>query len=234
LLLITIVGIVVAVFGAYLTIAFLTQSGEARLAGVQVNLPFGVIVMMVGILVIVFPYTPFYEGIEESPTTRPVSPDTSSLSTSSDSTNPPTTISMEQEESRKKRLLSVIPDKGIRATCSKVKDNHLAGSLMVMNCPSSGVPALRLGLFPSSEAMYKVYSTSVGEAGVERNSGAGNCESEPGEGPWSVYEGDPADGRLLCHVNDEGWVWFEWTYDKAKVLAYAYRHDDNFKMLHQW
>jgi hypothetical protein len=24
------------------------------------------------------------------------------------------------------------------------------------------------------------------------------------------------------------------TYDKAKVLAYAYRQDDNFKMLYQW
>jgi hypothetical protein len=234
LLLITIVGIAIVAFGAYLTIAYLTQSGEAKFAGVQMTLPFGVIVMIVGVVVIVFPYTPLYKGTDNSPTGAAVSPNTSSVSTSPTSTNPPTTISKEQEESRKKRLLSVIPDQGIRATCSKTSDDHLAGSLMVMECPSSGVPAFRLGLFSSAEAMYRVYNRAAEEAGVERNSGSGNCESEPGEGPWTVYEGDPTAGRRFCHVNDEGRVWFEWTYDKAKVLAYAYRGDDNFKALNDW
>jgi hypothetical protein len=67
LLLITIVGIIVTTFGAYLTIAYLTQSGEARFAGVQVTLPFGVIVMITGIAVIIFPYTPLYQDTMNTP-----------------------------------------------------------------------------------------------------------------------------------------------------------------------
>jgi hypothetical protein len=236
LLLITIVGIVIVAFGAYLTIAYLTQSGEAKFAGVQMNLPFGVIVMIVGVVVIVFPYTPLYEGTDtDNSRTTAVSPNTSSVSTSPTSTNPPTTISKEQEESRKKRLLSVIPDQGIRSTCSKTRDDHFAGSLMVMECPSSGLVALRLGLFPNATALYRVYNRDAEEAGVERNSGSANfCESEPAEGPWSISGEEPYDGRLFCHVNNEGRVWFEWTYDKARVLAYAYRGDDNFKALNRW
>lgn len=116
MLLITIVGIGIVAFGAYLTIAYLAQSGEAKFAGVQMTLPFGVIVMIVGVVVIAFPYTPLYKGTDNprTITTSTVSPNTSSVSISPTSTNPPTTISKEQEESRKNRLLSVIPDKGIR------------------------------------------------------------------------------------------------------------------------
>lgn len=233
LLLITIVGIVVVLFGAYLTIAFLTQSGEARFAGVQVTLPFGVIVMIVGVAVIVFPYTPLFERTVESPTAPSALPGTSSVSTSPVSTSPPTTISKEQQESREKRLLSVIPDKGIKATCSQTTDAHFAGSLMVMECPAPGLVALRLGLFPNAAAMYKVYNKSNEDAGVERDSGSGNCESQPGEGPWSV-EGGPDLGRLVCHVDDEGRVRFEWTYDRVNVLAYSHRGDDNFEALNRW
>jgi hypothetical protein len=230
LLLITIVGIVVAAFGAYLTIAYLAQSGEARFAGVQVTLPFGVIVMLIGIIVIVFPYTPLYEGADNPPTGSTVS---SSASIPPTSNNPPTTVSKEQEESRKKRLLSVIPDQGIRSTCSKVRDDRFAGSLIVMECPSSEVTALHLGLFPNERAMYQVYNRDAEEARTERNSGSGNCDTQPGEGPWSI-EGGPDLGRLFCHVNNEGRVWFEWTYDKVNVLAYAYRGDDNFQALNRW
>jgi hypothetical protein len=233
LFLITVVGIVVALFGAYLTIAYLAQSGEAKFAGVQMNLPFGVIVMLIGIVVIVFPYTPLYEDINSPPTNGTVPTTTSSASISPTTTTPPSTITSEQEESRKKRLLSVIPDQGIRATCSKVRDDRFAGSLMVMECPSSGLAVLHLGLFATETAMYRVYNRDAEEAGVERNSGSGNCESQPGEGPWSV-EGGPNLGRLFCHVTDEGRVWFEWTYDKTNVLAYAYRGDDNFQALNRW
>jgi hypothetical protein len=233
LLLITIVGIVVVLFGAYLTIAYLTQSGEARFAGVQVTLPFGVIVMIVGVAVIVFPWTPLFEGEVDTPTTPSPAPGTPSVSTAPVSTSPPTTISKEQEESREKRLLSVVPDQGIRATCSKTVDAHFAGSLMVMECPTPGLVTLRLGLFPNAAAMYEVYNRSNEATGVERDSGAGNCESQPGEGPWSVGDG-PNLGRLVCHVDNEGRVRFEWTYDRVDVLAYSYRRDDNFAAMNRW
>jgi hypothetical protein len=105
---------------------------------------------------------------------------------------------------------------------------------MVMECPSSGLLALRLGLFPNAAAMYKVYNRDVEAAQVERNSGSPNCDSEAGEGPWSVSGEEPYDGRLFCYINSAGQVWFEWTYDKSLVLAYAYRGDDNFKALDRW
>jgi hypothetical protein len=155
------------------------------------------------------------------------------ISTTVDSTA--TTISEEQDESRKRRLLSVISDQGIRATCSKTADNHLTGSLMAMDCPSPEVAALRIGLYPSETAMYIVYNRGVEEAGLERKSGSGDfCKAEPAEGTWSFSGKDPPDGRIFCYVNDEGQVWFEWTYDKAKVIAYAYRRDDNFGALDRW
>jgi hypothetical protein len=227
LLLITVVGIVVVLFGAYLTLAYLTQAGEASFAGVQVTLPFGVIVMIVGVAVIVFPWTPLFEGADGSPTTTSVLPGTSPVSTS-----PPTTISKEQEESRETRLVSVVPDQGIRATCSRTADAHFAGALMVMDCPTPGLVTLRLGLFPDSAAMYEVYNRSNEAAGVARDSGIENCESQPGEGGWSV-EGTTL-GRLVCHVDDDGRVRFEWTYDRVNVLAYGYRGDDNFAAMHRW
>jgi hypothetical protein len=230
----TILGIVIVIFGAYLTIAYLAQSGEAKFAGVQLNLPFGVIVMIVGVVVIVFPYTPLYEGTNNGQTAAGVSPNASAASSSSTSANPPTTISREQEEQRKKRLLSVVTDQGIRATCSKTNDDHFTGAWMVMECPSSEVAGLRLGLFPNSKAMYTVYNKAAEEAAVKRNSGWANCESKPGEGLWTINEGDPPGGRVFCNLNDQGQVWFEWTYDVPKVLVYAYRKDDNFKALHDW
>ncbi len=233
MLVIIIVGVAVTCFGAYLTIKYLTQSGEAKLAGLQVTLPFGVIVMIVGVVVIVFPYTPFYKGTGKSSATTAVSPNTSATSALTTNTSSRTPISNEQEESRKKRLLSVIPDQGIRSTCFKTKDDHFAGSWIVMECRSSGLAALRLALFPNAAAMYRVYNKDAEGARVERNSGSGNCKSQPSEGAWLV-EGGPDLGRLFCYVDNEGRVWYEWTYDKATVLAYAYRGDDNFPALYRW
>lgn len=85
--LITILGLAIIAIGLYWTGKYFSQSGAAEVAGVKANLPAGFFVVLVGILVVLFPQSSWYEGDDDpGPTTTTVVPPSSS-------TVPPTTLS---------------------------------------------------------------------------------------------------------------------------------------------
>jgi hypothetical protein len=96
--LITVVGIVIILVGLFWTGKYFSQSGAAKVAGMEVTLPAGFFVMLVGIAVVVFPYSPWYNDRSNPtpPTTTgafpPVPPSTSSPTTQADTTQADTKI----------------------------------------------------------------------------------------------------------------------------------------------
>lgn len=64
--LITILGLAIIAVGLFWTGKYFSHSGAAEVTGVKVNLPAGFFVTIVGILVVLFPYSSWYKGQDSS------------------------------------------------------------------------------------------------------------------------------------------------------------------------
>lgn len=113
-------------------------------------------------------------------------------------------------------------------------DPFLIDALVVVECKSTGVDVVRLGLFDDRNTMLGAYNRAVSLSVVKRDSGATACPKKPGEGPWNRGGTAPDVGRLLCYVDQGKRAWYHWTWDAERAYGYAYRSDGNIKALDDW
>jgi hypothetical protein len=59
----------------------------------------------------------------------------------------------------------------------------------------------------------------------------GSCDSGPRQDTWSI--GGVERGRLLCFDN-QGAVWYQYSYDDFNILITAIRDDGDFAALYEW
>ena len=127
-------------------------------------------------------------------------------------------------------VLAHVPS-DIRDSC--VADELLQDVLASMKCyPASGADVVWYDLYPDEATMFATYDAHRANREVNDQ---GDCQTGPGEGGYTLtLDGVDHSGehwRQLCYIADDT-AWMEWTDPDIRILAYAYRTDQDWSKLY--
>ena len=127
-------------------------------------------------------------------------------------------------------VLASVPS-AFRDTC--VADELLQDVLASLKCyPGTDADVVWYDLYPDEDTMFASYDAHRTNRELKDQ---GDCSKGPGEGGYTLtLNGADRSGehwRQLCYVSEDA-AWMQWTDPDLRILAYAYRSDQDWSALY--